>query len=321
MNVANDYRITRSTFAGAGRQVGHWLGDNHADWDHYRWTIAELQEFAAIYQVPMVGSDICGYDGTTTDELCARWVFLGAFSPFFRDHSDNTSPPHELYRTEAIAQAARAAIDIRYRLLDYTYTALWTQTQTGSPMINPMFFEYPSDLNTATLPYQFFWGDSILVAPVTDENSTSVSVYFPKDTFYDFYTGKPVIGNGAAVTLSNIAFDSIPLYYKGGSIIPQRIASANTTALLRQQNFEIVIAPNNFGQASGTLYLDDGDSIEQPKTSVINFEYLDGLFSMTGTFGYNAGNVIVSQITVLGQNVQKHTVNLKLTGAHVGVYL
>ncbi|RAO65251.1 uncharacterized protein BHQ10_001263 [Talaromyces amestolkiae] len=313
--------ITRSTFAGAGRQVGHWLGDNHADWDHYRWTIAELQEFAAIYQVPMVGSDICGYDGTTTDELCSRWVFLGAFSPFFRDHSDNTSPPHELYRTEAIAQAARAAIDIRYRLLDYAYTALWTQTQTGSPMINPMFFEYPSDLNTATLPYQFFWGDSILVAPVTDENSTSVSVYFPKDTFYDFYTGKPVTGNGAAVTLNNIAFDSIPLYYKGGSIIPQRIASANTTALLRQQNFEIVIAPNTFGQASGTLYLDDGDSINQPKTSVINFEYLDGLFSMTGTFGYDTGNVVISQITVLGQNVQKHPVNLKLTGAHVGVYL
>lgn len=269
----------------------------------------------------MVGSDICGYDGTTTDELCSRWVFLGAFSPFFRDHSDNTSPPHELYRTEAIAQAARAAIDIRYRLLDYAYTALWTQTQTGSPMINPMFFEYPSDLNTATLPYQFFWGDSILVAPVTDENSTSVSVYFPKDTFYDFYTGKPVTGNGAAVTLSNVAFDSIPLYYKGGSIIPQRIASANTTALLRQQNFEIVIAPNTFGQASGTLYLDDGDSINQPKTSVINFEYLDGLFSMTGTFSYDAGNVVISQITVLGQNVQKHPVNLKLTGAHVGVYL
>lgn len=315
------YSITRSTFAGAGRQVGHWLGDNFADWDHYRWTIQEIQEFAALFQIPMVGSDICGYAGTTTDELCSRWVFLGAFSPFFRDHSGNSSPPHELYRTEAIAKAARAAIDIRYRLMDYAYTAMWTQTQTGLPMINPMFFEYPSDINTATLPYQYFWGDSILVAPVTEENSMSVSVYFPRDLFYDFYTGKPVIGQGKAVTLNNIAFDSMPLFYKGGSIIPQRIASANTTALLRQQNFEIVIAPNEFGKASGTLYLDEGNSIEQPHTSVIDFEYLGGLFWMTGSFGYDTGSVHISQITVLGQTVQKHSVNLSLTGPHFQIWL
>lgn len=316
LNYANS--ITRSTFAGAGRQVGHWLGDNHADWDHYRWTIAQLQEFAALYQIPMVGSDICGYDGVTTDKLCSRWVFLGAFSPFFRDHSDNTSPPHELYTTPAIAKAARAAIDIRYRLLDYAYTAMWTQTQTGSPMLNPMFFEYPNDINTATLPYQFFWGDSIMVAPVTDDNSTTVSIYFPDDLFYDFYTGKPMTGKGTSITLSDVAFDTLPLYYKGGSIIPQRISSANTTAQLRQQNFQIVIAPSATGEASGSLYLDDGDSIDQPSTSVINFTYQGGKFRMTGTFGYDVGDVVISQITLLGETVKNQTVNIALTGDYSG---
>jgi alpha-glucosidase len=307
--------------------VGHWLGDNFADWDHYRWTIGEIQEFAALFQVPMVGSDICGYDGVTTDNLCSRWVFLGAFSPFFRDHSDNSSPPHELYRTAQIAAAARAAIDIRYRLLDYAYTAMWTQTQTGAPMINPMFFEYPSDSNTANLPYQYFWGDSIMVAPVTDEDSTSVSVYFPKDQFYDFYTGAPVTGKGSSVTLTNIGFDTIPLYFKGGSIVPMRVNSANTTAELRQQNFAVVIAPNSEGTATGQLYLDEGNDINQPATSEIQFTYVAGEFVMTGKFGYNPGNVVLSTITLLGAHgagrggsydsenkVATYHVNAKLTG-------
>jgi alpha-glucosidase len=308
--------ITRSTFAGSGSKVGHWLGDNNADWDHYRWTIAELQEFVALYQIPMVGSDICGYAGVTTDTLCSRWVFLGAFSPFFRDHQNMGESPHELYRTPMIAAAARAAIDIRYRLLDYAYTAMWTQTETGVPMLNPMFFEYPLDDNTVDLPYQFFWGSSIMVAPVTEENSTTVSVYMPNDLFYNFYTGAPVRGLGNTVTLTDIGYDTVPLYYKGGSIIPQRVASANTTMQLRQQDFEIVIAPDATGQASGTLYLDDGDSIEQPHTSVINFDYRGGEFSMTGKFDYDVGSVVISQITVLGEQVRKHAVNIKLTGEH-----
>ncbi|KAI9688796.1 MAG: hypothetical protein M1822_001153 [Bathelium mastoideum] len=294
--------ITRSTFAGAGAHVGHWLGDNPATWDAYRFSIAEMLEFAALFQVPMVGSDVCGYTAyDTSDELCARWSMLGAFYPFYRNHGDNQVLPHEFYRPyfPITNNASRTAINTRYLLLDYIYTALYQQTQDGTPLVNPMFFIYPNDTNTFPIQLQFFFGSGLLVAPVTDDNSTSVSYYLADDIYYDWWTRESVRGNGTYVTEGYVGFDGIPIFYRGGSIIPQRINSANTTAELRKQDFEIVVAPGLDGTASGTLYLDEGNAIDQPQTSLIDFTYAGGVFKMSGSFGYDPG-VSIAKISLLG---------------------
>lgn len=291
--------ITRSTFAGSGRQIGHWLGDNEADWSHYLISIAGLLEFGALFQLPMVGSDVCGYAGDTNVLLCARWATLGAFSTFYRNHGSIGFIPHEFYRWPLVAQAARNAIATRYQLLDYIYTAFYNQNQTGTPTVLPMFFVYPEDKNCNALQYQYFYGPGVMVAPVTEENSTTTQIYMPDDIFYDFYTHETVRGNGSMITLTNVAYTTIPLYYKGGSIVALRAKSANTTHELRMQDFTVVIAPSLNGTATGNLYLDDGVSIVQPKTSYITFNYSKGKFSMTGSFGYSAG-VSITSVVVLG---------------------
>jgi alpha-glucosidase len=163
-----------------------------------------------------------------------------------------------------------------------------------------MFFIYPNDTNTFGNDLQFFYGDSILVSPVTEENSTSVEIYLPEDRFYAWKTWEIVEGKGENITLNDIAFTEIPLHIRGGSIIPVRKESGMTTAATRKFPFEIIIAPDSDGKAKGSLYLDDGDSIEQAGTSEITFTFEDGLLSVDGTFGYTGEEFRISGVTLLG---------------------
>lgn len=256
--------------------------------------------FASIFQVPMVGSDVCGFGGNTTEELCARWATLGAFYPFYRNHNELGNIDQEFYRWPSVADAARKIIDIRYRLLDYLYTAFHRQTQTGEPFLQPMFYLYPTDCNTFSNEMQFFYGDSLLISPVHDQGQTSVDAYFPDDIFYDWTTGATVHGQGANIKLSNIAITDIPIHIRGGSVLPLRSKSAMTTKELRTRGFEIVIAPNLDHFASGELYLDDGESLKPASTSLIHFEYSQGKLHVRGEFGYQA-NVMIETVTLLGQ--------------------
>ncbi|KAG8785669.1 hypothetical protein FRC12_017286 [Ceratobasidium sp. 428] len=291
--------ITRSTFAGAGRKVGKWLGDNLSNWEEYRFSIAGQLAMAGIYQVPMVGSDVCGFGDNTTETLCARWATLGAFSPFYRNHNADASISQEFYRWPSVAQAAKNVIDIRYRLMDYMYTAIQQAHEDGSPVLNSLWFKYPQDKNTYSIDLQFFYGDSILVSPVTAENSTSVDIYLPKDVFYDFLTYRQVQGKGKTTSLTNVSYTSIPVHIKGGSVLPLRASSAMTTKALREVDFEYVIAPDAGGKASGQLYVDDGVSIE-PKTSTrLSMSYKDKELKVSGSAGYKT-EAKVGSVRVLG---------------------
>ena len=205
---------------------------------------------------------------------------------------------------------------MRYKLLDYLYTAMYRQNQTGSPTINALFFEYPEDANTFDIQDQFFFGDSILVSPVLEPNQTSVTAYMPDDLFFDLETHQAVRGKGAKMTFGNVPFTKITTHIRGGSIIPMRTQSANTTTELRKQNFVAVVAPGLDGTATGSLYLDDGDSLVQPAISDIQFTHSKkGVFSMSGSFGYDSG-VVIESVVVLG--VDSNTVRPGSTASYDG---
>ena len=124
---------------------------------------------------------------------------------------------------------------------------------------------------------KFLFGDSILVSPVTEENITTVTIYLPKDKFYDFASFAPVQGTGQNITLTDVNFTTIPLHIRGGAVLPllktgaitTTTTTTTTTTELRSKDFEFVIAPDAKGTAAGSLYVDDGVStVQETSTSV-----------------------------------------------------
>ena len=104
------------------------------------------------------------------------------------------------------------------------------------------------------------------------------------------------------MTFNDVNFTTIPMHIRGGSIIPLRVQSANTTTELRKNNFRLLIAPGHDGTAYGSLYLDDGESLVQDGVTDVKFEYSqDAGFTMDGTFDYDSG-VSIEEIVVLGKH-------------------
>ncbi|KAL5417843.1 hypothetical protein PMIN03_001333 [Paraphaeosphaeria minitans] len=296
--------LTRSTFAGSGRKATHWFGDNASIWEHYRLSIRQMLAWVSMHQMPMVGSDVCGFNADADERMCARWALLGAFQPFYRNHAEISTIQQEFYQWPLTIKAAKKAIDTRYKLIDYAYTALYYQTTEGTPMINPLFFLYPEDENTFGIQNQWFYGDALLISPVTNDWSEQVTFYMPKDLFYDYWTSQRVEGLGANVTRTGVSWTDIPVHIRGGTIIPQRANSANTTAELRKENFVFIVAPDVDGKAKGRLYIDEGEKIEQEKTTELDITWDNGLITVGGKWnypGFNGQSIKIESFKVLGQ--------------------
>ena len=288
--------VTRSTFAGSGNSTGKWLGDNLSDWDGYTSTIRQMLGYASIYGIPVVGADTCGFGNNATETLCARWSMLGAFGPFYRNH--NGEPPNvsqEFYRWPLVTEAAKKAIDIRYRLLDYLYTALHQAEQLATPVLTPLFWHHGNDSNTFGIETQFYYGDSILVSPVMAENSTQAEFYVPEGLFYDFETLAPVQGEGANIT-QEANYTQIPLHIRAGAVIPMRTESAMTTTELRTKPFTFVIAPDTEGSAEGLLRLDDGVSIKSESSSDISMRFENNQLVVSVNTTGESANATVSSL-------------------------
>ncbi|KAL6037192.1 hypothetical protein STEG23_003002 [Scotinomys teguina] len=252
--------ISRSTYPTAGRWGGHWLGDNYANWGNLDKSVLGMLEFN-LFGIPYVGADICGFFNDSEYHLCARWMQVGAFYPYARNHNIQfTRRQDPVSWNETFAQMSKNILEIRYTLLPYFYTQMHEAHVQGGTVIRPLMHEFFDEKLTWEIYKQFLWGPAFMVTPVLDPYRTSVDGYVPNARWFNYYTGEDIKFRGEQISFPT-PFDTINLHVRGGYILPCQEPAQNT--YLSRQNFmKLIVAADDNQMAQGTLFWDDGESID-----------------------------------------------------------
>ena len=266
--------LTRCAFPGIQRYgSAMWSGDVGNDWETFRRQLtAGLGMQAA--GIPWWTYDAGGFfrpGNQYTDqayiERMLRWIETSVFLPLMRVHGymSNTEPWN--YGAEA-QKAIGRALNERYRLLPYIYSHAAEIASDGSTLMRPLVFDFASDAKALDQKYEYMFGRSLLVSPVTEPGVTSWQTYLPVNEggWYDYYTGRHYEG-GQTVT-TTVAADYIPVFVRAGSIIPLK-------------DDEVLLYPGANG--TFTLYEDDGVTrdYEKGQCSRITFQWDDARHKLT----------------------------------------
>jgi alpha 1,3-glucosidase len=186
--------LSRALFAGTQRYGAVWTGDNAAEWSHLR-AAGPMVLSLGLAGVSFAGADVGGFFGNPDGELLARWLQLAAFQPFMRGHAHLDSRRREPWLfPEPFLSAQRDAIRTRYFLLPYLYTQFHDASLAGTPVVRPLWFEFPEEPELFGEELTFLLGPSLLVAPVVTAGATRVSARLPRGALWYRFTPSSLAG-------------------------------------------------------------------------------------------------------------------------------
>lgn len=171
--------FSRSSYIGMHRYGGVWTGDNKSWWAHL---LLSLQQLPALNMCGFLytGSDIGGFGADCTEDLMARWLSLAILTPLYRNHSCAGTRLQELYNIGKLEDFKRI-LDLRYALIPYIYSEFMKAAKTNGMYFRPLSFVYPNDSRAYEIEDQVMAGESIMLAPVVQQNQNGRYVYLPED--------------------------------------------------------------------------------------------------------------------------------------------
>lgn len=179
--MSPDKRIlmySRSSYIGMHRYGGIWMGDNLSWWSHILLNVRMLPSLnmcGFLY----TGADLGGFGADATEDMVLRWLEFGIFTPLMRNHSALGTRRQEAYQFED-TDAFKRIVELRYGLLPYIYSEFMKAALSDGMYARPLAFAYPQDERAKRVEDQLLIGESIMVAPVYEQNAAGRYVYLPE---------------------------------------------------------------------------------------------------------------------------------------------
>ncbi len=184
------------------------------------------------------GHDIGGFYGTDGDmnnpELFARWFQWGVFSPILKTHfvcdPRQKRTPWE-FDGETLFRI-KELLELRYSMIPYIYNAARSAYETGISLLRPLYYEHAVREEAYSFPNEYFFGPDMIVSPITspmekDSLLATQKLWLPPGEWYEGATGTLLAGD--RVVERPFTLDEIPVYVRGGAIIPMQPAMKNTS--------------------------------------------------------------------------------------------
>ena len=207
--------FARSATVGGQKFPVHWGGDCWSDYE----SMGESLRGGLSLTMSGFGywsHDIGGFESTSTPDVYKRWGAFGLLSTHSRLHGSTSYRVPWAYDEEAV-DVIRYFTRLKARLMPYLFSQAFQTSQSGVPMMRSMVLEYSEDRTCHYLDRQYMLGDSLLVAPIFNEEGIA-DYYLPKGTWTNYLSGETKIGGTWVKQYHD--YMSIPLLVRENTILP-----------------------------------------------------------------------------------------------------
>lgn len=220
----------RAGWAGCQRYPLHWGGDSACSWDGLAGSLKGGLHIG-LSGFGFWSHDVPGFHGVPNfmnsvlpDDIYVRWTQFGVFSSHLRYHGSHEREP---WHYPNIAPIIKKWLQLRYRLIPYILEQSEKVTHTGYPVLRALLFHHPEDKTCWHIDDQYYFGDSMLVAPVMNSENRR-DIYLPEGKWVHFFTGD-ILEGGRWLRNVEVPLDQMPVYVKYGAEIPMYPEDVNCT--------------------------------------------------------------------------------------------